>query len=204
MTASWPDGPAAAKAGSTVRAQLDYIIWITEEVEPIGSHPLPEIEEWRRRVHEAYTAMIDSFTPGHGDPLPPDVPPTIRPGQWPDVPAVAIPGMHVRHQLTVLRTVARISRDDASFPRLPADVATWTARVQRAHDALDHGPGLPMPDSHRTAPRPAPEKAGRRRVRKPEAKRARSTTKKVRHATKSLRRAASARKAPARKKKRAR
>ena len=95
MTASWPDGPAAAKAGSTVRAQLDYIIWITEEVEPIGSHPLPEIEEWRRRVHEAYTAMIDSFTPGHGDPLPPDVPPTIRPGQWPDVPAVAIPG-HAR------------------------------------------------------------------------------------------------------------
>ena len=158
MTASWPDGPAATSRDMTVRAQLDYIVWITEAMEPVGLHAPPALDDWRRRVQLAYSALIDSFTPGHGDPLPPDVPPTVRPGSWPDVPAHSVPGMHVRHQLTVLRTVSGISRTNLAFPRTPLDVATWTARVQTAYDALDHGPSMHMPDSHRTCAPPVPEK----------------------------------------------
>ncbi len=156
MTASWPDGPAAMKAGLTVRAQLDYIVWIAEAMEPISFHPPPELDVWRRRVQTAYSALIDSFTPGHGDPLPPDVPPSVRPGFWPDVPAYSVPGMHVRHQLTVLRTVSGISRTNLVFPHSVTDVATWTARVQTAFDALDHGPSLVMPDTFKTVPPPPP------------------------------------------------
>lgn len=158
MTASWPDGPAATSKDMTVRAQLDYIVWIAEAMEPVGLHRPPALDEWRRRVQLAYSALIDSFTPGHGDPLPPDVPPTVRPGSWPDVPAHSVPGMHVRHQLTVLRTVAGISRTNLAFPRTSLDVATWTARVQTAYDALNHGSPMPMPESHRTIPPPAPER----------------------------------------------
>ena len=140
----------------TARAQLDYIVWITEAMEPVGFHAPPQLENWRRRVQTAYSALIDSFTPGHGDPLPPDVPPSVRPGQWPDVPAYSVPGMHVRHQLTVLRTVSGISRTNLVFPHTVQDVATWTARVQTAFDALDHGPTLVMPDAFKTVPPPAP------------------------------------------------
>ncbi len=158
MTLSWPDGPAATKAGSTVRDQLDYVVWICEAIEPIGFHSAPDLESWRRRVQTAFSALIDSMTPGHGDPLPPDVPPSLRPGQWPDVPAYSVPGMTVRHQLTVLRTIAGNSRTNQVFPRSPAEVAAWTAHVQTAYDALDHGAAMAMPAAYRTAPPPPPVK----------------------------------------------
>ena len=167
MTASWPDGPTATKAGLTVRAQLDYIVWIAEAMEPVGFHSPPELDAWRRRVQTAYSALIDSFTPGHGDPLPPDVPPSVRPGFWPDVPAHSVPGMHVRHQLTVLRTVSGISRSNVVFPHSPADIAIWTARVQTAYEALDHGPSLVMPDSFKTLPPPHPVNQKHGKAKKP-------------------------------------
>lgn len=137
-----------------MRAQLDYIVWVCEAMEPVGFHPPPDLEVWRRRVQTAFSALIDSMTPGHGDPLPPDVPPSLRPGEWPDIPAHSIPAMTVRHQLTVLRTIAGNSRTNQVFPRSPADVAAWTTRVQTAYDALDHGASLTMPDSYRTFPPP--------------------------------------------------
>jgi hypothetical protein len=177
----------------TVRAQLDYIVWVTEAMEPIGFHPAPELEAWRRRVQTAYSSLIDSFTPGHGDPLPPDVPPTVRPGQWPDVPAYSVPGMHVRHQLTVLRTVSGISRTNLVFPHTPADVATWTARVQTAYDALDHGPARPMPDSAKTQAPPPPVNV-RHGKKKPIGSHVSVGGKKTAHAPK-----ATAKKAPAKK-----
>lgn len=192
LTTSWPDVPAATKAGSTVREQLDYVVWIAEAMEPIGFHPPPELEAWRRRVQTAYSALIDSFTPGHGDPLPPDVPPSVRPGQWPDVPAHSVPGMTVRHQLTVIRTIAGNSRINGTFPRQPGDVSTWSARVQAAFDALDHGPVMPMPPTHRTTPPPAP-------VKKPSKRRPTGASAGKKHGgTKKPAKAASSKKKPSR------
>jgi len=156
VTAVWPDCSAATTAGVTVRDRLDYVVWIAEAMEPVGFHATEEVERWRPRVDRAYLALIDSMVPGHGDPLPPDVPPSIRPGTWPDVPAATIPGMTVRHQLTVIRTVAAASRANRSFPHHPADVAAWTARVLTAFEALDHGPALAMPPEARTQPPPPP------------------------------------------------
>lgn len=156
MTAVWPDCSAATTPGVTVRDRLDYIVWIAEAMEPVGFHATEEVDRWRPRVDRAYLALIDSMVPGHGDPLPPDVPPSIRPGTWPDVPAATIPGMTVRHQLTVIRTVAAASRTNRSFPHQPADVAAWTARVLTAYEALDHGPALSMPPEARTQPPPPP------------------------------------------------
>ncbi len=159
MTAVWPDCSAATTPGVTVRDRLDYIVWIAEAMEPVGFHATDEVERWRPRVDRAYQALIDSMVPGHGDPLPPDVPPSIRPGTWPDVPAATIPGMTVRHQLTVIRTVAASSRTSRSFPHQPSDVAAWTGRVLTAYEALDHGPALSMPPEARTQPPPpAPSK----------------------------------------------
>jgi hypothetical protein len=156
--AIWPDVPARAGSARTARECLDYVAWITEEIERIGSHGGPDLESWRQRVHRAYLSLIDSMVPGHGDPLPPDVPPSVRPGTWPDVAAAAIPGMTVRHQLTVLRTVAR----NALAPRphqTPSDSDRWASRVVATYEALDHGPTLPLPDGARSAPPSPPAKS---------------------------------------------
>lgn len=167
MTAVWPDCSAASTPGSTVRDQLDYLVWIAEALEPVGFHATDEVDLWRPRVDRAYLALIDAMVPGHGDPLPPDVPPSIRPGTWPDVPAATFPGMTVRHQLTVIRTVSRASRENTSFPHQPADVAAWAARVQTAYDALDHGPALAMPAEARTQPPPPPPPRKKRPAARP-------------------------------------
>lgn len=156
MTQVWPDVPAFSSPGLKVRDQLDYVIWVTEALEPIGSYVGPDVGTWRGRVQRAYAALVDSMAPGHGDPLPPDVPPALKPGVWPDVPAGSIPGMTVRHQLTVVRAIASTTREDKTFPRTPADLATWTSRVQTAFDALDHGAALAMPESARSTPPPPP------------------------------------------------
>jgi hypothetical protein len=155
VTSVWPDVPAATTSKAKVRDQLDYLVWMAEAMESTASHDGPQLEAWRGRVQRAYTALVDSMTPGHGDSFPPDVPPTKRPGTWPDVAAAGIPGMTIRHQLAVIRTIASNTRADASFPHAPADVATWGGRVQAAYDALDHGAVPAMPPEARTAP-PAP------------------------------------------------
>lgn len=152
MTSVWPDLSAATSPGQKVRDQLDYLVWIAEAMQPVGFHRADEIESWRGRVHRAYVAIVDSMVPGHGDPLPPDVPPTVHPGAWPDVAAATMPGMTIRHQLAVIRTIAAHTREDRHFPHSPAGILAWTGHVQTAYDALDHGPSLPMPPSARTEP----------------------------------------------------
>src|SRR5262245_52078575 len=157
--AVWPDVPAGPDGGRTVRDLLDYVVWVTEQVERIGAHAGLDLEPWRQRVHKAYLALVDSMVAGHGDPLPPDVPPSVQPGQWPDVAAAGIPGMTVRHQLTVLRTIAGNAR--AARPhQMPAETERWAERVRSAFVALDHGPTLPMPDTARTQPPAPPPKKG--------------------------------------------
>src|SRR5262245_3803508 len=156
VMSAWPDVAAATSPGQNVRDQLDYIAWVCEAVEPVGFHGPDEIEAWRGRVHRAYIALIDSMVLGHGDSLPPDIPPAVRPGTWPDVAAATIPGMTIRHQLAVIRAVAQFTLKDRVFPHSPADVTAWTARIQSAYDALDHGPALPMPAAARSEPPPPP------------------------------------------------
>jgi hypothetical protein len=158
VTNVWPDLPAATSLGQKVRDQLDYVVWVAEAIEPVGFHGGDEVDAWRARIQRAYVAIVDSMVLGHGDPLPPDIPPAVRPGTWPDIASATIAGMTIRHQLSVLRTVAAHTRDDRQFPHTPPDTAAWTARVQTAYDALDHGPALPMPDSARSEP-PQPSAA---------------------------------------------
>lgn len=161
----WPDVAAATSPALKVRDQLDYLVWIAATVEPLGFHGGPELETWRGRVQRAYAALVDSMAPGHGDPLPPDVPPAVQPGTWPDVAAGSIPGMTIRHQLSVIGSIAAHTREDRGFPRTPAETATWTQRIQTAYDALDHGPSMPVPASARTQPPPpaAPTPKSKRR-----------------------------------------
>jgi hypothetical protein len=140
----------------TVRHQLDYVAWIAEAAEKSRLHDGADLEPWRQRVQRAYSALVDSMVFEHGDPLPPDVPPSVLPGVWPDVPAGGIPGMTVRHQLTVLRIVAGNSRGHANLHHNSTDSDAWAARVQAAYDAMDHGAAMAMPDTARTAsPTPA-------------------------------------------------
>ena len=163
VTSVWPDVSAATSPHMKVRDQLDYVVWVTSALEPLGFHEGAELEVWRTRVHRAYLALVDSMTPGHGDPLPPDVPPSVRPGLWPDGAAGGIPGMTVRHQLAVLRAIATATRTTRAFPHAPADVTTWAGRVQTAYDALDHGAALTIPAEARTLPPPPLPGAPKRR-----------------------------------------
>ena len=162
----WPDVAAATSPALKVRDQLDYLVWIAATVEPLGFHGGPDLETWRGRVQRAYAALVDSMAPGHGDPLPPDVPPAVQPGTWPDVAAATIPGMTIRHQLSVIGSIAAHTREDRGFPRTPAETATWTQRIQTAYDAMDHGPSMPVPPTARTQPPPpaAPAPKGKRRT----------------------------------------
>jgi hypothetical protein len=167
-TPKWPDVPAS-KSGSKVRDHLDYLAWVAEAAERSGMHSGPDLESWRGRVQRAYLALVDPMTTGHGDPLPPDVPPSKVPGMWPDVPAAGIQGMTVRHQLTVIRTICEQSRRQGDGYQSPAECERWSRRIGEAWEAMQHGPDYPMPDSARTtppAPPPAPPSA-RRSARKP-------------------------------------
>jgi hypothetical protein len=146
----WPDRSAWAWPGMTVRDELDYLVWIAETAEAVGFHGPDSRARWREAVQAAYDALVDPMVHEHGDPLPPDVPPAQRPGTWPDVPAARIQGMTVRHQLTVIRTIAGLSRGHAGAHHQPAEGERWAERVQRAFDAMHHGPDRPMPDSAKT------------------------------------------------------
>lgn len=166
MTATWPDVPAAG-ASKSVRRELDYLCWVAEQAEALGLHSPPDLESWRARVQRAYDALVDPMFPGHGDPLPPDVPPSVRPGMWPDVPAAGIQGMTVRHQLTVIRTISDMARRVPAPYQAPAEATRWAARVRAAHDAMDHGASLVMPDTAYSAVPPAAQKGAGKRGKKP-------------------------------------
>jgi hypothetical protein len=162
VTSIWPDIASSKGHGIKVRDQLDYLAWVAEAAEQIGLHVAGDMSAWRERVQKAYSALVDPMMHGHGDPLPPDVPPSVRPGTWPDVPSAGIQGMTVRHQLTVIRTIAEQSRRQGAAYQSPAESERWCARVQAAHAAMDHGAALPMPDTARTkAPPPPPSANGR-------------------------------------------
>jgi hypothetical protein len=178
VTSIWPDIPAAKGQSPKVRELLDYLAWVAEAAEQLGMHSGPDLESWRQRVQRAYSALVDPMMQGHGDPLPPDVPPSVRPGTWPDVPAAGIQGMTVRHQLTVIRTISEQSRRQGPAYHSPADAERWVARVVAAHGAMDHGAALTMPDSARTkAPPPPPTPPGASRTKGAKARPARGGTK---------------------------
>ena len=160
MTAAWPDLPVPGGAGRTLRRELDYLCWIAEQAEALGLHSPPDLEPWRARVQRAYDALVDPMFPGHGDPLPPDVPPSVRPGTWPDVPAAGIQGMTVRHQLTVIRTISDAARRVTAAYQSPPEASRWSARVHAARDAMDHGASLVMPDTAQSVAPTPPAKAG--------------------------------------------
>lgn len=148
----WPDVSSDARPGETVRAVLDYITWIAKEMRLLGFHGGSRREEWRRRVHQAYVALFVPAVPGYGDPYPPDVPPARSPGLWPDIPSAAIPGMTIRHQLSVIEQIAAQLRDRDWFHMRKATTAVWDGRLSRARAALDHGDARPMPEEAHTQP----------------------------------------------------
>jgi hypothetical protein len=171
---AWPDREAATSLGITVREQLDYLAWIGEAAEAVGLHAGDQLLRWREAVQRAYDAFFDPMVGEHGDPLPPDVPPAVHPGAWPDVPAARIQGMTVRHQLTVIRTIAGLCRRHGTVHHQPAEIERWSRRVQQACDAMDHGASLPMPDEARSRPPQPP--AGAKKKKSPPASAAAAKT----------------------------
>ena len=152
MRVAWPEMESQYRRGETLRDMLDYVLWISQQMGQIGFHSGSERAHWCRRVHQAYAALFVPMVPGHGDPYPPDVPPARNPGIWPDIPSSLIPGMTLRHQLTVTRMLADKLRSRIWTHVRPTDIAEWDRRLARARDALEHGPDYPMPDEARSAP----------------------------------------------------
>jgi hypothetical protein len=147
--------PSSARHGETVRQMLDYVCWIAQDLQTLGAHGPGNLEPWRRRVGEAYRALVNPMVSGYGDPYPPDVPPAHSPGIWPDVAASDIPGMTIRHQLVVVRMLAEQSRAGVGVRARPELLQDLEARIARARTALDHGPAKPMPPEAATQPSPA-------------------------------------------------
>jgi hypothetical protein len=155
LTLPWPEMPSSARHGETVRQMLDYVCWITLDLQTLGAHGGGDLEAWRRRVGEAYRALVNPMVSGYGDPYPPDVPPAHSPGIWPDVAASDIPGMTIRHQLVVIRMLAEQSRAGVGVRARPELLQDLEARIARARTALDHGAAKSMPPEARTQASPA-------------------------------------------------
>ena len=153
-TLPWPDQESSLRPGETVRATLDYICWVVEQMleEQDGFHSGSRRDEWRRRVHTAYVALFRPVVAGHGDPYPPDVPPARTPGRWPDVPASSIPGMTLRHQLTVIGMLCHEIRSREWLHARSGQTEEWERRIVRCFAALDHGDTLILPDDARSEP----------------------------------------------------
>jgi hypothetical protein len=147
--------PSTSRHGETVRQMLDYVCWMGLELQTLGAHGGGDLETWRRRVGEAYRALVNPMVAGYGDPYPPDVPPAHSPGIWPDVAASDIPGMTIRHQLVVVRMLAEQSRAGVGVRARPELLQDLEARIARARAALDHGAAKTMPAEARTEPSPA-------------------------------------------------
>ncbi len=152
LNTAWPEIESQVRPGETLRSILDYLIWICREMRQLGYHAGPEREEWGRRVQRAYSSMFLPMLPGFGDPYPPDVPPAKNPGIWPDVPAAGIPGMTLRHQLTVIGILSLQMRSKI-WPHIrPEEIEVWDRRLSGAREALDHGPDVSMPEDMQSAP----------------------------------------------------
>ena len=146
----WPEMPSSAWPDRSLRDLLDYLVWMTREMRQLGFHSGSERDEWCRRCQTAYSALFLPMLPGFGDPYPPDVPPARNPGIWPDIPAATIPGMTLRHQLTVMEMLCRQLREKTWPHARPEDIRTWDDRLARAFTALDHGEAMPMPEDAAT------------------------------------------------------
>jgi hypothetical protein len=140
------------RSPETIRGMLDYLCWISVQMLAVGAHSGQEKDSWRDRVQRAYSAVFIPPVPGRGDPYPPDVPPAKNPGIWPDVPSSGIPGMTLRHQLTVLGMVCEQLRRDPWVNARPTEIADWDRRLSAARVALDHGPSATVPEDARTKP----------------------------------------------------
>jgi hypothetical protein len=154
VTIPWPEMASSSRPGETVRQMLDYVCWIAQGIQTLGAHGGSELDAWRRRVGAAYRALVNPMIPGYGDPYPPDVPPAVSPGTWPDVAASDIPGMTIRHQLVVIHGLAEQSRAGVGVRARPELLADLEARIARARTELDHGPSRPLPEEAKTRPSP--------------------------------------------------
>jgi hypothetical protein len=155
MAAPWPDMTSAIRAGETIRRLLDYLVWAANQMLQTGARAGPEQGPWRERVRQAYVSLFLPPVLGRGDPYPPDVPPALTPGIWPDVPAAGLTGMTLRHQLTVIGMLANHLRADRWLNIRPQEVTEWDRRLSRARTALDLGPDRPLPPEAQSAPSPA-------------------------------------------------
>jgi hypothetical protein len=151
----WPEMASSSRPGETVRQMLDYVCFIAQALQTLGAHAGPDLDAWRRRVGTAYRALVNPMIPGYGDPYPPDVPPAVSPGLWPDVAATDIPGMTIRHQLVVIRILGEQSRAGVGVRARPELLTDLEGRIARARAELDHGSGRPLPEEARTRPSPA-------------------------------------------------
>ena len=152
MSQTWPDLPSRFRPDESIRRCLDYIYWISREMRHLGYHSGPERDHWSRRVQRAYAAMFLPMLKGYGDPYPLDVPPAQNPGIWPDVPAATIPGMTLRHQLTVLAILADQLRSRVWPHARGPETDLWNERISKAREALDHGPEVPLPEEAHSEP----------------------------------------------------
>ena len=150
----WPEMESQEAPGKTIRELLDYLCWINREMRQLGYHSGSDRETWCRSVHRAYTALFVPMVSGHGDPYPPDVPPARNPGIWPDIPSASIPGMTLRHQLTVMEMLATQLRNRRWIHARAQEVAGWDRRLKAAYDALQHGNSPTMPADARTEASP--------------------------------------------------
>jgi hypothetical protein len=153
-TDPWPEMPSKLQPERTLREILDYLVWIAREMRNLGFHSGSDREEWCRRCQQAYVAFFVPMMRGFGDPYPPDVPPARNPGIWPDIPSAAIPGMTLRHQLTVIEMMARQLRERRWLHARGEEVDEWDRRLCSAQAALDHGGTPAMPDSARSEASP--------------------------------------------------
>lgn len=152
---------------------LDYVCWITSEMQALGTHGGSGLSVWRKAVGLAYQALVNPMLPGYGDPYPMDVPPSRSPGLWPDIAAADIPGMTVRHQLVVIGMLAEQARAGVGLRARPEMLTDLEARITRARTVLDHGPARPLPPEAATKASPtllaaaqAEEKAIRQHARR--------------------------------------
>jgi hypothetical protein len=148
----WPEMPSSLRQGETVREILDYVHWVASGLLQVGARSGNEQGPWRQRVRQAYVALFLPPVLGHGDPYPPDVPPALGPGIWPDVPAAMLTGMTLRHQLTVITMLTDQLRTGSWASLRPPEIAEWDRRLSRARDALDLGAEHPLPADARTSP----------------------------------------------------
>ncbi len=146
----WPEMKSERRPNKTLRSILDYLHWIAGELLTPGFYSGSIRMHWARQVEKAYRAMFIPMMVDHGDPYPPAVPAAVNPGTWPDFPSASIPGMTLRHQISVLHRVFEDLRDRTTPLLRPRHVREWDRRLSLAYEALWHGEAHTMPDEAKT------------------------------------------------------